>query len=986
MGAVDRANTGTPATAAVVADVAAASAAPRHVFLIDGSGFIFRAYFARARTADPVFQRKSDGMVTEVVTLFSNMLDKYRRETDADHMAVIFDASGHSFRNRIYSDYKANRREMPDDLRPQLEHVRRAAAAFDICQIELPDFEADDLIATYARHAVEAGAKVTILSSDKDLMQLVGNDVTMRDPMTDRPIAEAEVREKFGVGPDKVIDVQALCGDSTDNVPGVPGIGVKTAAELINAYGDLENLLAHAQEIKQPKRREALVENAAKARLSKELVKLDNHVPLPCPLSALGVKPYDPDKLFPFLDEMELRALKTRIVRRLDISAPPPSGPSEPAIPEMPRFDAPYRYALIDTVEGLENWIEAAYEAGSLAVWIAASAMPGRRPAIAGIALALAPGMAAYVPLSHRTRLQSPLSPMGGEPQVAGEMLPLTAGDDGALTSPRCPEPKREKEPRGQALSSDLAIAKLRPLFEDPGVLKIGHDIKTTTHLLSRCGVALAPHDCTMLMSYVLDGGQLDHEIETLVKRYFEHDLTSLKELIGTGKSLIPFAELAPERARDFAAERADGSLRLHMLLKARLVQDKMTAFYETVERPLAPVVAAMEREGIKVDRAALAELSADFQQRIAELERTIYAAVGNEFNIGSTKQLGDVLFEKLGLPGGKKGKTGAYGTDASILEELAPFHPVPARVLEWRQLTKLKSTYADALGEEIDAETGRVHTSYALAVAATGRFSSNNPNLQNIPIRTEEGRRIRRAFIAEPGHVLLSADYSQIELRLSAHVADVPELRQAFRDGVDIHALTASEVFGVPLAEMDANTRRRAKAINFGIIYGISAFGLGAQIGVPQGEAAAYIRAYFERFPAIRAYMERIKTDARRAGYVETIFGRKCWISGIRDANPARRAGAERQAINAPLQGSAADIIKRAMIRIPGAFATAGLRARMLLQVHDELLFEVPEAETRATAELVKTVMEGACAPHCELSVPLVVETGWAESWDEAH
>jgi DNA polymerase-1 len=983
--AVDRANTGTPATAEVVADAAAVFAAPRHVFLIDGSGFIFRAYFARARTADPVFQRKSDGMVTEVVTLFSNMLDKYRRETDADHMAVIFDASGHSFRNRIYSDYKANRREMPDDLRPQLEHVRRAAAAFDICQIELPDFEADDLIAAYARHAVEAGAKVTILSSDKDLMQLVGNDVTMRDPMTDRPIAEAEVREKFGVGPDKVIDVQALCGDSTDNVPGVPGIGVKTAAELINAYGDLENLLAHAQEIKQPKRREALIENAAKARLSKELVKLDNHAPLPCPLSALGVKPYDPDKLFPFLDEMELRALKTRIVRRLDISAPPPSGPSEPAIPEVPRFDAPCRYALIDTVEGLENWIEAAYEAGSLAVWIAASAVPGRRPAIAGIALALAPGMVAYVPLSHRSRLQSPLSPMEGEPQVGDEMLPLT-GDDSALTSSRCPEAERERELRGQALSSDLTIAKLRPLFEDPGVLKIGHDIKTTAHLLSRCGVALAPHDCTMLMSYVLDGGQLDHEIETLVKRYFEHDLTSLKELIGTGKSLIPFAELAPERARDFAAERADGLLRLHMLLRARLVGDKMTAFYETVERPLAPVVAAMEREGIKVDRAALAELSADFQQRIAELERKIYAAVGNEFNIGSTKQLGDVLFEKLGLPGGKKGKTGAYGTDASILEELTPLHPVPAQVLEWRQLTKLKSTYADALGEEIDAETGRVHTSYALAVAATGRFSSNNPNLQNIPIRTEEGRRIRRAFIAEPGHVLLSADYSQIELRLAAHVADVPELRQAFRDGIDIHALTASQVFGVPLSAMDANTRRRAKAINFGIIYGISAFGLGAQIGVPQSDAAAYIRAYFERFPAIRAYMERIKTDARRTGYVETIFGRKCWISGIRDANPARRAGAERQAINAPLQGSAADIIKRAMIRIPAALATAGLLARMLLQVHDELLFEVPEAETRATAELVKTIMEGACAPHCELSVPLVVETGWAESWDEAH
>jgi DNA polymerase I len=927
----------------------ASSRTPHHVFLVDGSGFIFRAYFARARTADPVFQRKSDGMVTEVVTLFSNMLDKYRRETDADHMAVVFDASGQSFRNRIYSDYKANRREMPDDLRPQLEHVRRAASAFDICQIEMPDFEADDLIATYARHAVEAGAEVTILSSDKDLMQLVDDKVKMRDPMTDRSIGEAEVREKFGVGPDKVIDVQALCGDSTDNVPGVPGIGVKTAAELINTYGDLETLLARAHEIKQPKRREALIENAAKARLSKELVKLDDSVPLPCPLSALKVQPYNPEKLFPFLDEMELRALKSRIERRLEITAPISTGPMEPVIPEIPAFTTPRTYALVDTIEGLEHWIEAAEQAGTVAIWPEVSHVPGTRPALAGIALALAPGLAAYVPVGHR---------------VLGSLDLDGAGE----------------------LSLEGAIERLRPLLEDPGVLKIGHDMKTAAHLLSRYGIALAPYDCTMLMSYVLDGGQFDHTIEALVRRSFEHELPPLKDLIGTGKSLIAFAEVPRERARDFAAERADAVLRLHMLLKARLVRDKMTSFYETIERPLVPVVAAMEQEGIKVDPAALAELSRDFERRIAEIEQAIFRAVGNEFNIGSTKQLGDVLFEKLGLPGGKKGKTGAYGTDASILEELAPLHEVPGYVLEWRQLTKLKSTYADALSEEIDRESGRVHTSYALAVAATGRFSSNNPNLQNIPIRTEEGRRIRRAFVAEPGHLLLSADYSQIELRLAAHVADVPELEQAFRDGVDIHALTASQVFGVPLAAMDANTRRRAKAINFGIIYGISAFGLGQQIGVPQAEAGAYIRAYFDRFPAIRAYMERIKTDCRRTGYVETIFGRKCFIPGIRDANPARRAGAERQAINAPLQGSAADIIKRAMARIPAALAREKLRARMLLQVHDELLFEAPEAEVEHTAQIVKAVMEGACAPHCELSVPLVVETGWARSWDDAH
>jgi DNA polymerase-1 len=951
--------------------------------LIDGSGFIFRAYFARAK--DPKaerFQRQSDGMATEVVMHFSNMLDKYLRDTDADHIAVIFDASGRSFRNEIYDQYKANRREMPDDLAPQLAHVRQAADAFGVCRIEMEGFEADDLIATYARHAIEAGAKVTILSSDKDMMQLVSDDrVLMRDPMTDRPIGETAVREKFGVGPDKVIDVQALCGDSTDNVPGVPGIGVKTAAELINVYGDLETLLAHAGEIKQPKRREALIENEAKARLSKELVKLDDKVPLPCPLSALKVKAYEPEKLFPFLDEMELRALKSRIARRLDITAPIPTGPTEPAIPEIPPFTAPRTYALVDTVEGLDHWIEAAQQVGTVAIWAEGSSVAGTRPALCGIALALAPGLAAYVPVGHRTSQAEPFSlPLIDQNIQPASPLSRTAGEG---ADPRITV-------RGEAgegkLTLELAIEKLRPLFEDPGVLKIGHDLKTTAHLLARYGVALASYDCTMLMSYVLDGGQFEHTIESLVRRCFEHELTPLKELVGTGKSVIAFAEVQPERARDFAAERADAVLRLHMLLKPRLVRDRMTAFYETIERPLVPVVAAMEREGIKVDRAALADLSRDFTRRIADLEQAIFRAVGNDFNIGSTKQLGDVLFEKLGLPGGKKGKTGAYGTDASILEELAPLHEVPRHVLEWRQLTKLKSTYADALAEEIDRDSGRVHTSYALAVAATGRFSSNNPNLQNIPIRTEEGRRIRRAFVAEPGHLLLSADYSQIELRLAAHVADVPELKQAFRDGVDIHALTASQVFGVPLAAMDATTRRRAKAINFGIIYGISAFGLGAQIGVPQSEAGAYIRAYFDRFPAIRAYMERIKTDCRRTGFVETIFGRKCFIPGIRDANPARRAGAERQAINAPLQGSAADIIKRAMARIPAALAREKLHGRMLLQVHDELLFEAPEAEVEATAQLVKTVMEGACAPHCELSVPLVVETGAARSWDEAH
>jgi len=916
--------------------------APRHVYLVDGSGFIFRAYHAL-----PPLTR-SDGTPTSAVLGFSNMLAKLLSETDADHIAVVFDHSGSSFRNQIYDQYKAHRPDPPDDLIPQFKLVRDATKAFGVCIIDVPNFEADDLIATYAREAEEAGAIVTIVSSDKDMMQLVRERVTMLDPIKNRPIGDAEVREKFGVSPDKVIEVQALCGDSVDNVPGVPGIGVKTAAELINTYGDLENLLEHAPEIKQPKRRESLIEHAAKARLSRELVKLDDRAPLPCPLTELAVQPIDPNVLLPWLKEMEFRSLGTRMAQRLAGSAPVTveAAPSEPVIPEIAPFADNRTYALIDTLEGLDHWIEAAEEAGVLAVYPA--------PGLAGIALALAPGLAAYVPLAHR---------------APGTQASLDFA-----------------EPGSNALQADQVMARLKPILEDRGTLKIGHDVKGAARLLLRHGIRIAPYDCTMLMSYVLDGGQFDHNIEDMLERAAGHSLKPVKELVGSGKSLISFAEVPPELARDFAAERADAALRLHAVLKARLIAEHMDAFYETVERPLVPAVAAMEYAGIKVDRKALGELSTDFARRIAEIEASIYRDVGSEFNIGSPKQLGDVLFDKLQLPGGRKGKTGAYGTDASILEQLQPLHPVPGRVLEWRQLTKLKSTYADALVDQIDPGDQRVHTTYALTVAATGRFSSNDPNLQNIPVRTEEGRKIRQAFVAEPGQLLLSADYSQIELRLAAHVADIPALKDAFLAGLDIHAATASEVFNVPLDQMDALTRRRAKAINFGILYGISAFGLGNQIGVPQAEAAEYIRAYFERFPGIRTYMERIKAECRTAGYVETIFGRKCFIPGIRDANPARRMGAERQAINAPLQGSAADIIKRAMARIPAALQAAGLKARMLLQVHDELLFETPEDEVQATASLVKEVMEGACAPRCELSVPLVVETGWAQTWDAAH
>ncbi len=858
--------------------------APRHVYLIDGSGFIFRAYHAL-----PPLTR-SDGVPTSAVLGFSNMLAKLLSETDADHIAVVFDHSGSSFRNQIYDQYKAHRPPPPDDLVPQFRLVRDATDAFGVCKIDVPDYEADDLIATYTREADEAGAVVTIVSSDKDMMQLVRERVTMLDPIKNRPIGDAEVRERFGVGPDKVIEVQALCGDSVDNVPGVPGIGVKTAAELINIYGDLENLLEHARrlEIKQPEAARVADQgkHAAKARLSRELVKLDDHVPLPCPLGDLAVKPIDPNVLLPWLKEMEFRTLGTRMAQRLAGAQPvtiEESADSVPMVPPVAPFGDERKYALIDTLEGLDHWVEAAEEAGFVAIHPA--------PGLAGIALALGPGLAAYVPLAQQA--------VGGQASL-----------DLASSRGRS---RRQRAPGELKWLARLEAASRRPRF----TLKIGHDVKGASRQLLRHGIRVAPYDCTMLMSYVLDGGQYDYyDIEELVSRAAGHALKRLKELVGSGKSLIPFADVAPEAARDFTAERADAAFRLHAHLRARLVAEHMNAFYETIERPLVPAVAAMEHAGIKVDRGALGDLSTDFARRIAEIETSIYRDVGNEFNIGSPKQLGDVLFDKLNLPGGRKGKTGAYGTDASILEQLQPLHPVPARVLEWRQLTKLKSTYADALGDEIDEEDQRVHTTYALTVAATGRFSSNDPNLQNIPVRTEEGRKIRQAFIAEPGHVLLSADYSQIELRLAAHVADIAALKDAFLAGHDIHAATASEVFNVPLDRMDALTRRRAKAINFGILYVDQRVRAGQPDRCAAGRSESLYRPLFRAwaFPGIRAPIwSGSKAECRTVGYVETIFGRKCFIPGIRDPNPMKRMGAERQAINAPLQGSAADIIKRA-------------------------------------------------------------------------
>jgi len=936
------------------------SAKTRHVYLVDGSGYIFRAYHAL-----PALTR-ADGTPIGAALGYANMLYKLIQETDADHLAVIFDASGTSFRNRIYGAYKAQRPEPPDDLVPQFKLVRELTDAFNVCCIELEDFEADDLIATYARHAVAQGATVTIVSSDKDLMQLVGDGIAMLDPIKQRPIGAAEVREKFGVGPEQVVDVQALCGDSVDNVPGVPGIGVKTAAELITTYGDLETLLARAGEIKQPKRRQSLIDFAEQARLSKRLVILDDQVPLPVPLERLIVKPLDRDKVTAYLRSQGFKTLLARVETRLGNGAAPAIagvaaevGPMA-AVPPPPGLgNVERRYDLVQDLADLEGWIKAAYDRGVVAIDTETTSTNGADAELVGIALAIAPGEACYIPLAHRA--------------VAAQGALDLAGTAPAPDAPR-------------QIARDVALAKLKPLLEDEGVLKVGQDVKFDIAVLAGSGIALAPVDDTMLIAYVLEGGSHSHDIDELASRHFGHETVKYKDVAGSGKSHVGFAAVPLERARDYAAEQADIALRLHRDLKPRLLAERRLAFYETIERPLLRVVAAMERAGIRVDRAELNRLSEDFARRLVELEREIHTLAGHPFNIGSPKQLGEVLFDELALPGGRKSKAGAYGTDAAVLEELALTHDLPARVLDWRQLAKLKSTYADALMGEINPATGRVHTSFALAATLTGRLSSTDPNLQNIPIRTEEGRKIRRAFVAEPGHLLVSADYSQIELRLAAEIGDVGPLKDAFRNGDDIHALTASQVFGVPMAEMTGEIRRRAKAINFGIMYGMSAFGLAQRLQIPQAEAAEYIKAYFARFPGIRAYMDRVKAECRERGYVETLFGRRCWIPGIRDTNPSRRGYAEREAINAPLQGTAADIIKRAMIRIPPALAKAGLTARMLLQVHDELVFEAREDEAEKTAAVVKEVMEAACAPVLKLSVPLVVETGAAHNWDDAH
>lgn len=917
-----------------------------HLFLVDGSGFIFRAYHAL-----PPMTR-SDGTPVNAVFGFTKMLMKLMSDTEADYVAVIFDAARRNFRNEIYAAYKAHRPEAPEDLVPQFPLLRDAVAALNVPCIEMQNYEADDLIATYTRDARERGWQVTIVSSDKDLMQLVGNGVSLFDAMKNIEIGPDQVREKFGVGPDKVIDVQALAGDSSDNVPGVSGIGVKTAAQLIEEYGNLENLLAHAEEIKQPKRREKLIAEAENARISKQLVTLKLDVPVEATIDDFRNKGPDDEKLLKFVQENGFRSLVPALEARLGREAGSTEGAGTTSAP----IGRNATYALVTDEKTLQGWADRALATGIVAVDTETTSLNPMRAELVGVSLALSPGEACYIPLGHRTA------------EAGGDLF----GDGGGETTET---PAQVDKAR--------ALAILKPILEHPGVLKVGQNVKYDMQVLARNGVEMAPVDDTMLLSYVLEGGLHGHGMDELSELHLAHTPIKYGEVAGTGKAQVTFDRVAVDDALVYAAEDADVTWRLHTLLKPRLVHEHMVSVYERLERPLIHVLQRMERDGIKVDATKLRELSADFEKRMHDLEGEIHKLAGRAFNVGSPKQLGEILFEEMGIQGGKKGKAGAWGTGADVLEGLAAEgHDLPARVLDWRLLSKLKSTYTDALVEEINPGTGRIHTTYSQAVASTGRLSSNDPNLQNIPIRSEEGRKIREAFVADAGCVLLSADYSQIELRLLAHVADIAALKDAFRAGQDIHAMTASEVFGVPVEGMDPMVRRQAKAINFGIIYGISGFGLARQLGIGRGDAQRYIDAYFERFPGIKDYMERTKAQAAEQGFVMTPFGRKCHVRGIKEKNPNMRGMAERAAINAPIQGGAADIIKRAMVKLPDALERSGLAAKMLLQVHDELIFEVPENEVNETRALVTDVMQRAA----DLTVPLVVDAGTGRTWDEAH
>ena len=927
-----------------------------HLHLIDGSAFIFRAYHAL-----PPLTRKSDGLPIGAVSGFCNMLHRYvEGNTGPDaptHVAVIFDKGSHTFRNDLYDLYKANREEMPAELRPQIPLTRRATEAFNIACKELEGYEADDIIATLSCQARNAGGRVTIISSDKDLMQLVGDGVEMLDAMKNRRIDRDGVFEKFGVFPERVVDVQALAGDSVDNVPGAPGIGIKTAALLINEFGSLEELLDRAGEIKQPKRRETLIEKRDQIELSKKLVQLDCDTPLDFTLDDLEVREPDPETLLGFLAEMEFRTLTKRIADNLGVEAPVISdAPAEPqagadaAAPEMPDFkDA--QYTCVRDTESLKTWVDLITARGHVAVDTETTGLNEMIAELVGISLCVEAGQACYIPLTHKAGQADDLF---GSDTLAEGQIPI-----------------------------DEALALLKPVLEDPAILKIGQNMKYDAKMFARYGITVAPIDDTMLMSYAMHGGLHGHGMDTLSERYLSHTPIPIKPLLGSGKSAKTFDRVPIDEATAYAAEDADITLRLWQTFKPELHRAQVTRVYETLERPLVPVLARMEMTGIRVDRDTLSRMSNAFAQKMAGLEAEIHDLAGESFNVGSPKQLGEILFDKMGLEGGKRGKTGAYATGADVLEDLATEHELPARVLDWRQLSKLKSTYTDALQEHINPDTGRVHTSYVISGASTGRLASTDPNLQNIPVRSEEGRRIREAFVAEEGKCLVSLDYSQIELRILAHIAGIDALKQAFAEGQDIHAATASEMFGVPLEDMTPDIRRQAKAINFGVIYGISGFGLARNLRIPRAEAQGFIDRYFERFPGIRSYMDNTKAFAKEHGYVQTLFGRRIHTPEINAKGP--RAGfAQRAAINAPIQGTAADVIRRAMVRMDDAISD--LPAKMLLQVHDELLFEVEESAADDLIARARDVMETAADPVVKLDVKLVADAGRGTNWAEAH
>ncbi len=916
----------------------------QRLILVDGSGYIFRAFYAL-----PPMSRE-DGTPVNAVFGFTSMLLKLSEDMQGENILVVFDAARTTFRNAIYKEYKANRSEPPEELVPQFDLIKKATTAIGLKSLEVENYEADDIIATYVKIAKKENIETLIISSDKDLMQLIQDGVSLHDPMKNIKIGQEAVLEKFGVLPDKVIDVQALAGDSSDNVPGVPGIGVKTASQLINEYGSLENLLDNASSIKQEKRRESLLNNAELAIVSKKLVSLFSDVPIPYKLSDLKWTPRNDDNLLAFLKENNFKRLENRYFDSEQ------EGNSQPESKNIEQ-----NYNLITKLSDLQNLIDECIKCGVTAVDTETDSINAVQANLVGVSISTKPGTAYYIPLRH----------------IENSVTLLI--DD-----------KFDQKDKIEQINFDSAINLLKKILEDPSIIKVGHNIKYDMLVFSQKrngSINLFPVHDTMCMSYVTDANRYSHKLDSLAKDFFDHETIKYDDVCGRGAKQVTFDKIHPNDALNYAAEDADFCLRIFLALKEELFISKLNSVYEKIERPLINVIASMEKEGILIDKSTLNALSIEFQDKLILLQKKIYELCGEEFNIASPKQLGEILFEKLNLPQDKKSKTGNYSTSISVLEGLSTKgFEIADLIIEWRTLSKLKSTYTDALQESINKHTKRVHTSYSMASASTGRLASTNPNLQNIPIRTSDGRRIREAFIAKDGYKLISADYSQIELRLMAHAANETEMIKAFNENVDIHSQTASKVFGIPIEDLDADIRRSAKAINFGIIYGISAFGLSKQLSCSQSEAKNFIESYFDQFPKIKSYMDAMIENAKMKGYVETFFGRRIPIKGINSKNFQERSFAERQSINAPIQGSAADIIKRAMIKIHNVFQEKSLETKMLLQVHDELVFECPKYEINDVSKLIKKEMEQANLPLFPLNIPILVDFGEADNWSQAH